>query len=233
MKKQLLNILLFLIGCLTTYAHTVWIETETNGKLNKPHQVKVFFGEPDIPTFTEKWFSDIKDLELLLIYPSGKKEILSKTQKESHYLASFIPSEKGIYTLSVKHLVKDVFKEMKITYQSVAFVSVGTKEVSELTLGELPLQLSFDTSAVKTNGTKIFKMLKEGNVAGKERVSITSENGWAMAYRTDSNGRIKFNPLWKGNYLLEFSWSNKEEGNHNGKSYKMNYQTINYLIKVK
>ncbi|MFK8270939.1 DUF4198 domain-containing protein [Capnocytophaga stomatis] len=233
MKKHLLNIMLFFMGCLAMQAHTVWIETESSGKLNKPHQVKVFFGEPDSPTFTEKWFSDIKDLELLLIHPSGKKEVLSKSQQESYYLASFIPAEKGVYTLSVKHLVKDTFKEMKITYQSVAFVSVGTKEVSELTLGELPLQLSFDTSAVKVNGSKTFKMLKEGNVAAKERVSITSQNGWAMAYRSDSNGRIKFNPLWKGNYLLEFSWSNKEEGNHNGKPYKINYHTVNYLIKVK
>lgn len=232
MKKHFFNIITFFIGCLATQAHTVWIDTNPNGKINKAQEVKVFFGEPDSPTFTDKWFSDIKDLVLTLTHPSGKKEILNKTQKESHYSATFIPTEKGIYTLSVKHLVKDIFKEMKITYQSVAFVSVGTKDVSKLTLGELPLQLSFDTSQVKVNSTKNFTMLKEGNMAVKERVSITSENGWAMAYRTDSNGKIKFNPLWKGNYLLEFSWANKQEGNHNGKPYQTDYQTVNYMIKV-
>lgn len=233
MKKYLLHIFAFFIGSIAMHAHTVWIETNPTARANKPHEVKVFFGEPDSPTFTEKWFSNIKDLELVLTHPSGRREILSKTQKESHYVAFFTPSEKGIYTLSVNHLVKDTFKEMKITYQSVAFVSVGKPENKELILGDLPLQLSFDTEIPKVNGTKIFKVLKEGNVAGKERVSITSQNGWAMAYRSDSNGKIKFKPLWKGKYLVEYSWSKKEEGEHHGKAYKTNYHTINHLIEIK
>ena len=168
-----------------------------------------------------------------LISPSGKEQILEKQQKESYYAAFFTPTEKGIYTISVNHLVKDVFKGMKITYQSVAFVSVDSKENKEFVFGDLPLQLSFDASVPKTEKTKVFKFLKEGRMAEKERVSITSENGWSMSYRTSNKGEIKFVPLWKGKYLVEFSWSKKEEGEHNGASYQSDYQTINYLIQIK
>ena len=232
MIKNILSLVLFL-SCISLHAHTVWIEANPNGKLNKTQEVKIFFGEPDSPTFTEKWFSDIKDLSVKLISPSGKEQILEKQQKESYYAAFFTPTEKGIYTISVNHLVKDVFKGMKITYQSVAFVSVDSKENKEFVFGDLPLQLSFDASVPKTEKTKVFKFLKEGRMAEKERVSITSENGWSMSYRTSNKGEIKFVPLWKGKYLVEFSWSKKEEGEHNGASYQSDYQTINYLIQIK
>ena len=61
MIKNILSLVLFL-SCISLHAHTVWIEANPNGKLNKTQEVKIFFGEPDSPTFTEKWFSDIKDL---------------------------------------------------------------------------------------------------------------------------------------------------------------------------
>lgn len=233
MIKQVLNFVLFFCCATSLQAHTVWIETEPNGKLNKPQEIKIFFGEPDSPTFTAKWFSDIKDIRVKLVSPSGKEQMLEKQQKESYYSAFFTPTEKGIYTISVNHLVKDVFKEMKITYQSVTFVNVGVKESKELVLGDLPLQLGFDTFIPKTEKTKIFKFLKEEKIAEKERVSITSENGWSMSYRTNNKGEIKFTPLWKGKYLVEFSWSKKEEGNHHGTPYQADYQTINYLIQIK
>lgn len=231
MTKIVFNFIAFFL-CISLHAHTVWIEANPNGKLNKQQEIKIFFGEPDSPTFTEKWFSDIKDLQVKLTSPSGKTQILDKQQKESHYTAFFTPSEKGIYTISVNHLVKDVFRGMKITYQSVAFVNVGSKENKELILGDLPLQIGFDTFIPKTNKTKIFHFLKEGKIAEKERVSITAQNGWGMSYRTSNKGEIKFVPLWKGKYLVEFSWSKKEEGNHNGNPYQTDYQTINYLISI-
>lgn len=232
MTKRIFTLVAFICS-ITLHAHTVWLETSTSGKINKQHEVKVFFGEPDSPTFTEKWFSDLKDLEIKLIAPSGKEQNLTKTQKESHYVAFFTPSEKGVYKVLVNHLVKDVFKEMKITYKSVAFVSVGEKETKELTLGSEPLQMSFDTAIPKVEKEKVFKFFNEGKVAEKQSVKITSQNGWGMGYRTNNKGEIKFKPLWKGKFLVEFSSPKKQEGEHNGKLYKTDYQTINYLIEIK
>lgn len=233
MMKKMLLLFLALLSYIDTNAHTIWLETSQVGKRGKSHEVKIYFGEPDEPTFTEKWFSDLRELQVKLVSPSGKEEILTKTQLESHFKAVFTPSEKGIYTLSVNHLVKDVFKGMKITYQSVALVSVGDKSTEQVQLGALPLQLSLSGQLPKVGGEKVFKFLKEGKTAEKERVNITSQNGWSRSYRTSNKGEIKFKPLWKGKYLVEFSWSKKEEGTHHNTPYTTDYQTINYLIEIK
>ncbi|WP_392447216.1 DUF4198 domain-containing protein [Capnocytophaga canis] len=232
MKKTISFIVLFCLA-ITAKAHTVWLETNTSGKLNKQHEVKIFFGELESPTFSEKWFSDIRDIDVKVTYPSGKVESLQKTKRESHYVAFFTPTEKGTYTVSVAHLVKDVFREMKITYQSVAFVNVNSKEKKELQFGNLPVQLSAENTDFKVGQKNKIKILKEGNVAEKERVNISYENGWGQSFRSNNKGEISFTLPWKGKYIVEYSYSKKETGTHNGADYKSDYQTITYVIYAK
>ena len=232
MKRTFCFIVLLCLA-MTAKAHTLWLETQTSGKLNKQHEVKIFFGELESPTFSEKWFSDIKDVEVKLIYPSGKEEILQKKQRENHYTTFFTPTEKGIYTLSVNHLVKDIFKDMKITYQAVAFVNVDSKEKKQMRLGNVPVQLSIENSDIKAGAESKIIILKDGTLADKERVNITFENGWGQSFRSNNKGEVSFKLPWKGKYMVQYSSPKKEESTHNGVSYKTDYQTITFILNAK
>lgn len=226
--------LIFLcILCMSVWAnaHTIWLETNTNGKLNKPHQVKVFYGEFEDPNFTHKWFSDLKDFKLVLISPSGKQEILEKKQEEAYFSSFFTPTENGTYTLWVKHIPKDTFREMKITYQAVAFVNVGKVSEKEFVTGE-NFQLGFLNTNPKLNKKYMVKTIKDGAVT-KGEILVEFKNGWQRPERSNVRGEASFTPLWKGKYLVSHRLSTAEEGEHNNKAYKTNYQWINMVVEVK
>ncbi len=230
--KSIINLLAI---CLFAFvnAHTVWIETELGGKVNKKHEIKVFFGEIEKPTPTAKWFSDIKDLELRIISPSGKVSVIKeKTQQENYYSSFFTPMEKGVYTISVKHLVKDTFKKMKITYHSVAFMSTDASN-NHVKMGVSPLEMVVEHPQHKLNKENKLQFLFNGEAKSKHKVKIVSDNGWEQNVMTNVKGEVKFEPLWKGKYLVEFVNSQKEEGLHNEQPFNTDYQMWTYYVHVK
>jgi len=79
--KTLLTILISLLSLQFASAHALWIETQTNGKLNQKHTVKVYYGEyaEGLVDPIDKWYSDVKDFDLILIAPDGSKKTLEKT----------------------------------------------------------------------------------------------------------------------------------------------------------
>ena len=83
MKKTGFLIIAFLLfGITNVFAHALWIETPSTGKKGVAQEVKIFFGEfseNDI-TPTDKWFSDLKDFELVLLTPDNREIKLT-----SHY----------------------------------------------------------------------------------------------------------------------------------------------------
>lgn len=227
--KILINLLL-ICNFVWLQAHTVWIETKVLGKPNQKHEVKMFFGEIDSPTPTEKWFSDIKDLELVIISPSGKKEIIKeKTQKQLYYSSYFIPVEKGVYKIQVNHLVRDLHRKMKITYQSAAFVNTDNSK-QMLNLGEQPLEIETLSQWTKLNGKQILKLKKYGEYKVKEKLKIVADNGWETSLKSNDQGEVVFTPLWKGKYLLELVDSSKEQGIHNGQTYETDYKMLTLFL---
>ncbi|MDO4224365.1 MAG: hypothetical protein Q4C75_00535 [Bergeyella zoohelcum] len=230
--KSIFNLLAVCLFALVQ-AHTVWLETKSTASQNQKHEVKVFFGELDSPTPTAKWFSDIKDIKIKVVSPSGKEFILDKTQQEKYYSGIFNTDEKGVYTISVNHLVKDTHRKMKITYQSVAFVNVGSKGASsEKIFGAEPVQIGMNTLVPQVKETKALKLYKQGKAVAKEKSVIKADNGWEMTLRTNENGDATFNPLWKGKYLVEYPFSEKVNGTHNGQEYDTDYKMITYLVDV-
>lgn len=224
----------FLFLCFFAWiqAHSVWIETDTNAKINQPHEIKVFFGELDSPTPTAKWFSDIKDLEIKVVSPSGREFLLKeKTEKEQFYLANFVPTENGVYKISVHHLVRNTHRKMKITYQSIAFINTDNqREIQRL--GNPPLELALMNNLPKINESFALKTFLEGEAKAKEKIKILADNGWELSLRTDEKGEASFKPLWKGKYLVEYANDKKVLGMHNGQEYNSDYQVITMLINV-
>ena len=168
-KMRRLLTLLMLCSVAWMQAHTIWLETKTLAKLNEKHEIKIFFGEfGEEPTPTAKWFSNLKDLELKIISPMGKEFIIrEKTQNDKHYSSFFTPMEKGTYKIIIKHLVADVHRKKKITYQSIAFFTTNFQK-ENIRIGTFPLEFQFENQPPKIGKQINVTFWKFGEKRAKE-----------------------------------------------------------------
>lgn len=241
MKSSSLKKLTFLFLMLATapslFAHALWIETKATGTKGKAQEISVFFGEfsdNDI-TKADKWFSDLKDFSLILISPSKKETKLTSKALENRYQAFFTPDEDGVYTVVMHHTVKDVYGTMKLDYNSSATVVVGNKTAgNNAAVNKNVIGLFSENADVAKKGTKINAFaLYEDVSAKKQKVKVIAPNGWEKELWTNDKGEISFTPIWPGNYMVEFAYTEKNAGEHNGKKYDEIWKMATYLIAVK
>ena len=185
----------------------LWIETNTEAKVGDWHEVRVFFGEPNEtnkPTPTERWYSDLNTLSLLLISPSGKVVTLEKKQAELYYYANFKVEEEGVYTLSINHLVAKVYKRMRLRYQSVAYVSTH------------PLK-----ETIIMGDKSFFRLgIVPAEKEGQKYKAFYKKRG---TVRTDKKGAFYFNPDTSDRYVLNLAKKKKHRGKHNDRKYLFDY----------
>jgi hypothetical protein len=235
--KTVSLLILTLLFSATTFAHALWIETKATGTKGKSQEISIYFGEysdNDI-TKTAKWFSDIKDFSLVVITPSKKEIKLSSTALENNYQAFFTPDEDGVYTVVMHHVVKDVYGTMKLDYNSSATVTVGNaSKGNEATANTNIISLfSKDVTTAKKDGKITVNALYETKIAKSQKMKVIAPNGWEKELWSNENGEISFTPLWSGNYMVEFAYTEKNAGEHNGKKYEEVWKMATYLITVK
>lgn len=191
-------------------AHTIWIETASQGRIGQQQQVSIYFGEfsMNMPTPTLNWFSDLPDCQLMLLTPNGEKSTLAKKQEDEFYTASFTPETEGWYLLYIEHIVKDLYQGMRITYQAIAWVKIGTP--NELPSIESPFSngklILPPATPSKLNETTDVTLIKKGTPAVSQRFTLTSNKGWKMNLRSNKEtGKASSELLFPAKYLYEWS----------------------------
>nr|WP_294924429.1 hypothetical protein [uncultured Flavobacterium sp.] len=235
--KRSAFLLLMLITAPSLFAHALWIETKATGTKGKAQEISVYFGEfadNDI-TKADKWFSDLKDFSLVLVSPSKKETKLTSKALENRYQAFFTPDEEGVYTILMHHKVKDVYGTMVLDYNSSATVVVGNKAAGNYaTANNNVIGLFSENADIAKKNVKINVFaLYEGASAKKQKVKVIAPNGWEKELWTNDKGEISFTPIWSGNYMVEFAYTEKASGEHNGKKYDEIWKMATYLISVK
>jgi uncharacterized GH25 family protein len=241
MKSKTLKSIAFLLFMLVAspqlFAHALWIETKATGTKGKAQEISIFFGEfsdNDI-TKADKWFSDLKDFSLVVISPSKKETKLTSTALENKYQAFFTPDEDGVYTVVMHHTVKDVYGTMKLDYNSSATVTVGNaaKGNEALANSNIISLFSKDATTAKQKSKVNVDALYEAKTAQKQKIKVIAPNGWEKELWSNDKGEISFTPIWSGNYMVEFAYTEKAPGEHNGKKYDEVWKMATYLISVK
>ncbi|MEL1242576.1 hypothetical protein [Flavobacterium flavipallidum] len=241
MKMNLIKKFAFLlITTLTTsslFAHALWIETKKTATKGKPQEISIYFGEfsENEITKTDKWFSDLKDFTLVIITPSKKEMKLKSTALENKYQAFFTPDEDGVYTVIMQHTVKDVYGTMKLDYNSSATIVVGNKSVGNLAATNTnKISVYTENATTLAKNTKITAIaLYNSVVAKQQKVKVIAPNGWEKELWTNENGEFSFTPIWSGNYMIEFSQTEKSAGEHNGKKYDEIWKMATYQLTIK
>lgn len=235
--KKLTLLLLMLIATPSLFAHALWIETKAIGTKGKAQEISIYFGEfadNDI-TKADKWFSDLKDFTLVLVSPSKKETKLTSKALDNKYQAFFTPDEDGVYTIVMHHKVKDVYGTMVLDYNSSATVVVGNKTSGNYATANNNIIGLFSENAdiAKKNANINVFALYEGASAKKQKVKVIAPNGWEKELWTNDKGEISFTPIWSGNYMVEFAYTEKTTGEHNEKKYDEIWKMATYLIAVK
>jgi uncharacterized GH25 family protein len=231
MKYKLILVALFLLGSVPTLlAHALWIETDPKASLGKAHAVKIFYGEYAAKEFenTDKWYSDVSTFTLWLIGPDGKKEQLTYTAAGNHFQASFTPAREGIYTLAVGHSAKEVNRKYVYQFNASALVQAGKSEVvapASIT-SELYLQPVKDARGK----SGIIKAFFKGQPAAEIEIAVSGPTGWSKTFKTDKNGVLEFDLLWKGVYGLEGFYTTDETGAQGEAAYEHIWRSATLLV---
>ena len=221
MKIKFATIAFLFITLGNLYAHNIWIETSTIGKLGKSQSVKVFlggYGESERDS-TQKWFSNTKEFTLWLTSPDGTKKQLITKAEAIYFEAAFTPEKEGVYTVSLSHEVGEVFGGTKYHYFALAQVKVGKASAGATNQGTVN-DLSFQQKNALLIGKNATLLVQyKGKALDKTKASIGAPSGWAKGLETQ-NGEITFDALWSGLYVAEAFYSEKSEGTLNGKEFK-------------
>lgn len=162
MKRITFLALTVLLSFATTsiFAHALWIETASTGKVGQKQTVKVFYGEyvANERDSVTKWYSDVKEFTLWVVGPDQKKTQLTLTPGLNYFEGSFTPDQNGAYTVAVSHEAKELGGTTKYHFLSSANVAVGK---TQLTAAQNPnvLKLHVDDASPAS----LLKLIKNSN----------------------------------------------------------------------
>ncbi|WP_246581359.1 DUF4198 domain-containing protein [Echinicola shivajiensis] len=222
-KFSLLFALALIINMGSASAHALWIETSIKGEKGVEQEVKIYYGEyaEGVIEQVSDWYSDVKDFELWLIDPAGNKSILKTEAQDDHFTSSFVPEMDGVYRLQIGHSAKDLGGEYLYQFNTATQISVGKAKDMGSTDDKTDLALLLISPAQKSLKEQLsFKTYFKGTPKAGVKVVVVSPEGWTKDYESDENGEISIDTPWKGQYLIEATYTEEISGEHFGTPYE-------------
>ncbi|REE00445.1 DUF4198 domain-containing protein [Marinoscillum furvescens] len=238
------SLLFSLLLCLMSYlgmAHYLWIETPEIGKLNKSHQVKVYFGEYTYGAIEDpnsETFAGVKYFKLWVVSPSGQKEHIDVEAGENAFVGSFIPKEKGTYTVTMNNDEIPVidytqydFGIFKTHYHATAKVVVGQQVLATQPTNSNGLALVNTTDQVARQNSEVsLQVYFKGEPFADQEVTIFVADLWSKKLESDETGTISFRLPWATTYTIETTYSEQVPGTYRGEDYEFVWHCATYAI---
>ena len=209
-------------------AHYIWIETGSSGKIGQPQEVKIYYGEYNEGKREIKGgrLDELKGIEAWLIDPDGNRTALKVSLEDKFFKTAFTPSKAGeYYIMAVNKVVevKDWSKHdigiVKPMFYASKKISVQTNVHKPLNVLELP-DLTIVPVENKNSKEPSFKLYFKGLPLSNGKVFFHAPNEWSKELKTDNEGIVSFNPLWKGLYVIECIHVEKTPGKFKDKNYE-------------
>lgn len=235
-KILILSALLSLATLGWTYAHALYIDTDSRGKAGQSQEVKVYYSEFADGTVENvaDWYSDVKDFELWLVHPDGEKTQLETTAQEDHFTAHFVPEAKGTYRLEISHTAEDPGEKTAYQFNTFAQVYVGNKAVElPLTNNGPELYLLEKPKTKKSSGTKTFVTYFKGQPKGEVAATVFLPSGETQEVKSDAEGLLQIDFPEEGTYFIEATtYHEKEAGNTKKAPYESVWRCATQKIEI-
>ena len=217
-------ILSFFSVVLTAQGHYLWIELGAPAKLGTQQHVKVFYGEYNEGVREVKGgrLEEVAGIIAWIVTPDGKEIPLTLTIQEAFYEGNFVPQVEGKYTVVAVNTVREVVDWSKHDIGIVRPVYYAYKEVVVAGAVNEPVNVSPDAllriSAGKDKNS--FVVLFKERPLAKAKVWFHAPNEWSKEFTSDEKGVVTCSPLWKGQYVVECIYSEKNPGSFKSKEYE-------------
>lgn len=77
-----------------------------------------------------------------------------------------------------------------------------------------------------------FKLVFKDQPKPKTKVTLVTESGWSKAEQTDEQGLVTFDMPWKGTYVAEVSFNDRNAGERAGANGPEKYDAVSYATAV-
>jgi uncharacterized GH25 family protein len=237
--KKLLTILLLLITSSHLFAHYLWIELGAPAKIGEAVEVRIYYGEYNegVREIKGGRLEELSGIEAWVISPDGKRSPLTVTTDAKFFKTTFTPQLEGKYVIVAVNKVREVVDWSKSdigivrpVYYTSQEITIGKKQSASAI--QVPEETELFVKPSPT-GENSFMVYFKGQPLPKAKVFFHAPNEWSKELVTDANGLVSFNPLWKGQYVVECIHLEKVPGNFKGKDYEAVRHRATWVTNIK
>lgn len=185
-------------------------------------------------------FENVKDFDVWVITPSGKKQTLSVSAADKSFQGTFTPKEKGTYTVVLNNNRIDVidyteynFGIFKTHYHSTAKVVVGENVQASHSDNQEGLSIVNVTDERLGQSKEVaLQVLFKGAPLANQEIVVYVADQWSKTLKTDESGQVTFALPWSTQYTIETTKKENVPGEFRGEAYEFIWHCATYSIKV-
>lgn len=200
LKPLLLTIMLTML-IVGVQAHALWIHTKSTAEKGIPHTYKIYYADYHEKAIepVAKWYSDLKEFELWLISPSGKKIRLESTATQEYFEGSFIPEEDGEYRMEISHTADP--EESLTSYQFNTYAQVWVGK------GKSMAKVETDLALIRDANSSTYEVLYKGKPLDEAELIVLGPKSKVQELKTSKNGKVSVDLTEKGIYFIEATYT--------------------------
>ncbi|WP_057939409.1 hypothetical protein [Algoriphagus resistens] len=202
LKFLYLTIMFFMIVA-GVQAHALWIHTSSKAKKGEEHPYRIYYADYHENAIepVANWYSDVKEFELWLISPSGKKTKLEPTATDEYFRGAFVPEEDGEYRLEISHTADP--GESKTAYQFNAYAQIWVGK------GKSKANVENDLALIKGQKSSEYEVLFKGNPLPDGELLVLGPDAKTQELKTGKNGKTGIDLSETGIYFAEATHTEK------------------------
>lgn len=240
LRKSAIALSLFASIYIVCSAHFIWTETPGRATVGKEHAVNLFFGEINFKQYEISGgrLDEMDGLNSFYITPKNEEKGLNLTKQKDRFTTKFTPETVGIYQVltsnsvaRVMDLRKSNLGIVKPMYYSRQIVLCTDKSNSDnlrsATLKpyfELDLIPDFSNSKLNTfsvnQAINFYSYFKKAPIKGG-KIFAYAPNGWSKEIDANNQGLCSFKPLWEGQYVIDWVYTENTSGAFQDKTFDM------------
>lgn len=239
LRKTSITLSLLIAVYVVCSAHFIWTETAGIATIGKEHLVNLFFGEVNFNQMEIAGgrLDEIDGLKSFYLNPKNEEKELQLTKQKDRFTAKFTPDEAGVYQVltantvaKVMDLRKSSLGIVKPMYYSRQIVFCPDKTNSDnlkttILKPYFDLDLVPDFSNSKLNTFSVnqpinfYSYFKKLPIKGG-KIFAYAPNGWSKEIDANDKGLCSFTPLWEGQYVIDWVYTDNSPGTYNDKYFE-------------
>jgi len=211
MKKFVYAMMLSTVVVMGVHAHEVWLELDSKKK-----EAKLFYGDfEEIERDGGEKFAKIKEG---VAYPKDAIKSVKRNDADITYTLS-----KATDVVVIREDAPRKSRAEGVVIKRIYYSKAGITSKNPITAFEIvPVDASKNT----------FKVVFNNKGLEKTDVSVISPTGWIRTFSTDEKGEFTIETPWKGEYLLQVSFTDNTKGEENGVAFDKTIHSSSLFLPV-